>query len=61
MSLLPHSPPPSGPAPAPSSQGGSQISLPMAAWPDCLILMRKGGWASQWRAGGVCVYLHIYT
>lgn len=54
-------PAPPGPAPAPSSQEGSQVPLPMAAWPACLILMRGGALASQWGAGGVCVYLHIYT
>lgn len=46
-------------SPRPQLPGGSQIPLPMTAWPGCLILMR-GGLASQWKAGGVCVYLHIY-
>ena len=57
------------PTPRPP-QGQPHPQLP-GGFPDpsangCLALLfniDKGGgcWASQWRAGGVCVYLHIYT
>lgn len=47
-------------SPRPQLPRGSQIPLPMTAWPGCLILMR-GLLGPANGELGVCVYLHIYT
>lgn len=64
MSLLPYClPPPPGPAPNPQLPGLGGFPGPSAnGCLACLFNIDEGGArASQWRAGGVCVYLHIYT
>lgn len=65
MSLLPYSLPPPGPAPTPSSREVGWGVFPVPSANGCLAWLfnidEGGAWASQWRAGGVCVYLHIYT
>lgn len=63
-SLLPHCSltprPPQGQPPPPAPKG-----FPDPSANDCLAWLfnidEGAAWASQWRAGGVCVYLHIYT
>lgn len=47
-------------SPRPQLPRGSQIPLPMTAWPGCLILMR-GLLGPANGELGVCVYLHIYA
>jgi hypothetical protein len=59
---------PAPPLPAPSRAsphlqfpGGSQIPLPMAAWPGCLILMRGGCLGQPMKSWGcVCISIYIH-
>lgn len=54
--------PPLGPAPTPSSRGGGFQGPSANGCLACLFnIDEEGAFASQWRAGGVCVSSYIYT